>query len=178
MIGLLRLRVIGENATLVLDERLSIHRGRHRPAHKNFRHDFINDIVIVVNQPKLGHSRIGENINLRASATHAGKGVAGTADVRHAGLSNHQAITLGSRTNVARGVDIRAEAVCGLFGARQVTHASVEGDEADLFDELIGRSMVPAVATACIVSSAVQYKLHAQIYFDAFTKASDLDPVG
>lgn len=88
MIGPFRVRFIGENTALVSDNGLGINGRRNWSTDKDLCHDFVDDIIIIVNHSILCNSRIRKDIDPRASPSHPSKGIAGTAYIVHARAGN------------------------------------------------------------------------------------------
>ena len=74
-----------ENASLVLDNRLSVDSRRDRTTTVDFSHNLVAGallvIFVVINQSKLRHSSVRKEVNLAALAAHPAEGIAGLASV-------------------------------------------------------------------------------------------------
>ena len=161
VIGTLRVRVVGEDAAQVVDNRFGIDGCGDWTTDKDFRHDVDHDILVEIDHTVLGDRRVGEVVNFGTRATHTRKGIACLARI-------------GSAT--AR-IHVLAKAVDRFFTAGQVGLARIVRHKPTLLDHLVHARVVAAVAAAGHFGSAVENVLDGEIDITTGSQTRNLDAI-
>jgi hypothetical protein len=162
MIGTLRMRIVGKDATRILDNGFRVNRGRDRTTHKELRLNCVDDVFIQINHAVLDDGRVGKVINFGTRSSHTGKGIA-----RAAGI--------GRRT---RRVELGTKSFRRFFTARHVRHAGIVRNVSHLFNEFVRLRVVSSVTRSGCFGTAIENVLNAQINIVALTQTSNLDAIG